>query len=146
MLRFVIKNIKKVQATVLFLCLIFISSCVKVTKRTNNTLKAHENEARLIDVPIPIDSTFVADKAKKGSIDSKCCMLFYSTKKSLQEVKVFYEKEMERFGWRVSAECSDRESTLLFEKPSKVCVVSVRPGDGKAGSSNLFVISSTSKK
>lgn len=111
-----------------------------IEKRSQqSSYEVRQQEARLIDIPIPIhaDSLGLSDyqvtDAEKDSF-----MLAYRVHLKLPDISNFFEIEMERLGWNLIAFMSDVESMLVFIKPSKVCSISVRKPT--ASDSNYLVI------
>ncbi|MEX0940033.1 MAG: hypothetical protein WDZ41_01605 [Candidatus Babeliales bacterium] len=121
----------------MFIFLIILSSCVP---QNNIFLKKEdiwsECEARIYDIPILID-------AMPEKIEEKDSGVFISYKAtlSLQDIVHFYEDEMERLGWQLFASFEQFEQLLIFEKPSKIAAISIRPDKNKF----LVVLSVTPK-
>lgn len=91
-----------------------------------------QEQARLYDIPVPImaepDYGYTWSDDKNGSR----VMGYLVTADSAQELVTFYQAHMERLGWRERMIINGREVLIEFEKPEKVCCVSVRPeGDEK---------------
>jgi hypothetical protein len=86
-----------------------------------------EYEAQLSDVPFPL-------KEKAGSCllhddesgEDKSILRFVSHNTGAELIQ-FYEHEMERYGWNLCYTSTGKESLLLFEKPSRWCIFSIRP-------------------
>ncbi len=54
-------------------------------------------------------------------------MLAYKDNRlSTQQIADFYEAEMERLGWRSVFAIKGYESVYQFEKPSRICILSIR--------------------
>lgn len=75
-------------------------------------------EARLTDVPLVLD----ARPIKKQITDT---VYSYQTQLDAQSLSQFYIREMERFGWRLLAQNKASEILLVFQKPVKICVISL---------------------
>lgn len=100
-------------------------------------------QAKLFDIPIPMQAVFQADDLG-DSADG--LSINYSIILDQSAISCFYEREMERLGWQQLIEnMSNNELLLVFNKPNKICVVSVRtPKDSRAGL--LVVITTGTKK
>ncbi|KKP35789.1 MAG: hypothetical protein UR26_C0002G0089 [candidate division TM6 bacterium GW2011_GWF2_32_72] len=119
----------------LILPLVILSSCggAKKIKKTNEVISRNaiwrQYEAKCADVAIPLDSkplieNFGMDKEEEQTNFAYACSL------EKMELLDFYIKEMERLGWSLIKKFdSDLEALLNFEKPSKVCSVSLRDRD-----------------
>lgn len=104
-------------------CLLFLTGCIKrlsKDKAKNEVSDIACFQAKLIDIPIPLDSEQILSGISANSY------AFYS-KDILQSIIHFYEIEMEFLGWQKIAEFIGFESLLVFEKPNKKCIISVRP-------------------
>lgn len=100
------------------------------------------SQAKLFDIPIPMQAVFnsepIGDSMQGLSVD-------YSIMLDRLAITCFYEREMERLGWQQLIEnSSNNEFMLVFDKPNKVCVVSIRmPKDSRA---SLRVVVTTGAK
>lgn len=88
-----------------------------------------EQEARLTDIPTPLNAKPVPNYFWMDKKESAGVMLGYSVTASPQEIVSFYSQEMERFGWDQIAYFDACEHLLIFEKPGRVCSISLRPVD-----------------
>lgn len=135
---FVLKKIRTtvVVSTVVFLCIFFLSGCgrKKITYETSKNIETRattiknllqECEAKLADIPVPLDSQAVAHHADEVTADN--VMLSYTNEMSASSVAQFYEREMERCGWRADVAYAGKESLLAFSKPTRFCSISIRP-------------------
>lgn len=110
---------------------IIVAGCAKKNNQSNslkfkkNKSLVSEQEARLFDLAIPLDAVVSKDK----SIDN-----FYSYYSSIPVLNLseFIEQEMESLGWKLVTKFIDKEASLVFEKPFKYSVVSIRPKSGKS--------------
>lgn len=86
------------------------------------------DEARLSDISIPIGVTLQGvplQEDVRGAL-----VVSYMTGLSHQVVSDFYQQDMERLGWRrVARFVIEDELLMIYEKPHKVAVVSMRPSD-----------------
>jgi len=88
----------------------------------------HLQEAKLVDVPIPLNSKPIIDFFMPDTTKHEIA-LGYISGMFLEDATQFYIQEMERLGWQNLAYFSNCESLLNFVKPGKICVVSIRPSD-----------------
>lgn len=88
-----------------------------------------QQEARLTDIPIPLNAKPVPKRFWVDEKESAGVMLVYMVSASPQEIVSFYSQEMERFGWDQTAYFNAHEHLLIFEKPGRVCSLSLRPVD-----------------
>ncbi len=88
-----------------------------------------QQEARLTDIPIPLNAKSVSKYFWMDEQESAGVMLGYCVTASPQEIVSFYSQEMERFGWDQVVYCNAYEHLLIFEKPGRVCSLSLRPVD-----------------
>ena len=84
-----------------------------------------EIEAKLMDIPTLIGCSLI----DSGSHFDDCDQLMVSWLciQNEAQIKEFYLQEMERFGWLLGVQIQGVEHTVLFEKPKKVCIISIRP-------------------
>ncbi|MBT3456208.1 hypothetical protein HN446_04040 [bacterium] len=138
------KNRKKVsEILVLFFCLFFVQSCKREQNKVHHLLRAKEQEARLFDVPVPVSARLIVSEqpGRKGESGQ---MLRYKIDSTTDELLTFYGKQMERSGWKKLCEAVAQESVFIFEKPNKVCSVSIRPSE--TARKSVFVISVSNKQ
>lgn len=83
-----------------------------------------QQEAKLIDIPIPFS---VQPLPGFGQSSTESVVLGYHTDLSTQAIIDFYHTEMERSGWQQGTRFSGFETLLQFEKPNRVCSISIRP-------------------
>ena len=86
-----------------------------------------ELEAKLIDIPIPLDVEPIPYYFENGSKRDDATSLGYESRSSLNDLTLFYTQEMERLGWKKRVTVDAVETLLYFEKPGKYCAVSLRP-------------------
>lgn len=82
-----------------------------------------QQEARLYDIPIMIS----AKPDYAYSQDSDTAVIAYSVEATFHDIETYYTYQMERQGWRSYASIAAYEKTLIFEKPQKLCIISLRP-------------------
>ncbi|MDR3647320.1 MAG: hypothetical protein P4L22_07290 [Candidatus Babeliales bacterium] len=101
------------------LFLVCISGCIK---KNNLKLddKYQQKEARLFDVPLPLNYITLDNRYGQDSYG------FKTTVKD-SELVDFYKEEMVNAGWKIISSFSDIETNLLFEKPHKFILISIRP-------------------
>lgn len=90
-------------------------------------LSAQELQARLVDIPFPLDAVIkngVSVAGKKGLEWVASC----TTQLTIQELKIMYHRDMEQLGWReiIIFAGDHHNQILLFEKPNKVCIIEVK--------------------
>ena len=132
--------------------LLCLSSCKKSVKQklgNDSTIIQpvkptwKEQEARLIDISIPIEAEPIFLYQEEKSLDENPCMLSYVVSLSVSELVAFYRHEMDWHGWCEKGGCEGGEYLLVFSKPSKWCVISLRP---EKNQKTLLVISLIYKK
>lgn len=100
-----------------------------------------QQEARLTDVPIPLNAKPIPERCWIDEKESAGVMLTYVVSTSPQEIVSFYVQEMERFGWDQTAYFNAHEHLLIFEKPGRVCSLSLRPVDSLINHSDTTSVS-----
>ena len=94
-----------------------------VTKPVSEKEEAERCEALLVDIPIPVIA-----KVESASCDNEGSIKFtYNSTLSCNELSNFYKEEMERLGWKQESSFIGNEILFCFKKPSKSCIVSMRP-------------------
>jgi len=99
------------------LCII-LCGCVK---ERSPHVDIQECEARLSDIPIPLNCKPLARAISEKSFS-------YTTPKTEPELYSYYIGEMERFGWDMIGNNVADETVILFEKPYKTAIISLRKG------------------
>ena len=91
-------------------------------------------EARLTDIPFPLNSVpsdvglcdSYGDETKTQQDAAQMAVSFVTTL-SRDKLGEFYHQEMERFGWKeLCIIHAIDESLLLYEKPFRLCTISLR--------------------
>lgn len=86
-----------------------------------------EIEAKLIDIPSMIGSTVINGQLDgEHNEDNDTLMLAWASAYDQETLTLFYIQEMEQLGWQKLAKVKGFETTLLFQKPKKFCVISIR--------------------
>ncbi|HBR70999.1 TPA: hypothetical protein DIC20_00865 [Candidatus Dependentiae bacterium] len=98
------------------LCLL----CTGCLKEKRAPIDIQLCEARLSDIPIPLNCRPLSASISETSFA-------YNTAKTVDELSTYYRAEMERLGWDVTGENNSDESVLIFAKPYRVAVISLRP-------------------
>ena len=125
---------------IIFLSATVLSAFAK--KKPSLSLVDRQSEAQMVTIPLPVGGVFVPvkkdsvghgdavathDNAGKGSV------LTYSVTTKHDELVSFYEEEMMRLGWNKLAQSSHDEEILIFESPSKIAIIEMRPETPKKG-------------
>lgn len=97
-------------------------------------------QARLVDIPIPVHAVPCVDMYEEVS-EYGGGMLQYTIASPQQDIIRFYTYEMERMGWQCLMSVHAREDLLIFDKPERLCTISIRPVDVQ-----LLVVVSTGAK
>jgi hypothetical protein len=100
-------------------------------------IDVHECEARLSDIAIPIKRVPIKKLLSEYSYA-------YTTAESIEWLIDFYQREMERLGWELNGKIDGQdypgnEVTLVFNKPHKLTVVSIRQ-NGRKKSVHIAII------
>lgn len=134
----------------LMFCLLF-NSCTKDKKETPlsthpwrkraDTLpidKVRQQEAMLIDVPIPLYDERLAIH-NSDQITQNTTMLGYRSPLSIDDIIMFYTEQMERLGWNTIKIFNGIESLMQFESPDRLCTISVRPHHKRAAGTDVII-------
>jgi len=119
-----------VRAFVAIIICFLLSGCVKEQKWSGRDVS--EYEARLSDVAIPLYG-----KPIKKLLSPQTFV--YTAEKDIQQLRLFYEQEMERLGWDLLAADNNQETLLIFNKPHKISSVSIR-GIGKRKQVHIAIL------
>lgn len=85
--------------------------------------EAFRLQAKLIDIPLPLITEYIPLYCTEGDALSLGCM----TDLSAHQIEQFYLQEMEKAGWQIVAHGGGYEQLLIFEKPDRICSISIRP-------------------
>lgn len=142
---------------VTILCLLlFVSSCSKNVRKQKeldqqlSPVKEHLEtatmvleqdllEAKLIDIPLPFGLEPIECFTCIDNKNNKVIIGYYAKFDSQQELKMFYKKEMECLGWQERNCFEGKELLLIFDRPGKMCIVSIRPEKNEKVELVLFV-------
>jgi len=111
-----------------FLLSIIISGCIKKSTNRPNAFVVNQQEAKLIDIPIPLYDERLSMEASDSNRQDTA-ILGYRSSLAVAAIIDFYVHEMERLGWRQLALFQGTESLVQFESPERLCSISIRPSD-----------------
>ena len=103
----------------------------KSTKKSEDAQLVKQKEAKLSDIPVPINSDPLL-KHFKSQTNKNEIILGYKSYMDASSISKFYNQEMEFFGWESVLFFDGIEKMMLFKKPSRFCSVSIRGIKGKA--------------
>ena len=81
-------------------------------------------QAKIADIPFPLGATLLSYQHQDAPAHQS--LLTYSTHSSIESMVWFYKQHMERLGWRTMTEIAGTEGMLVYKKPHKMCVISLR--------------------
>ncbi len=123
-----LKKVSKLQ-DILIICVAtacILAGCGNKSLKQAQRHAWQQEQARLYDIPVPImaepDFEYTWSDATGNRV-----LGFLVTADSTDELVAFYRAHMERLGWRERVIINGREVLIEFEKPEKLCCVSVRP-------------------
>ncbi len=111
-----------------FIFLLIFFGCSK-NKITERSFRSFQQEAKFADIPVPLDIEPLNCGISANSYA-------FQTSINLSEFLKFFIQEMEIFGWDKKYHISTFEELLIFEKPNKIAVISIRTKSKKL---NIFV-------
>lgn len=85
-----------------------------------------QQEAKLSDIPLALSLQPLADFCMQPT-SPDTIILGYESMLSVNDLITFYHREMERCGWRLLTQFQGHETLLTFEKPRRICTISIRP-------------------
>lgn len=116
---------------------LFLASCggSKINRYAEKKLRSistdidviRQQEAKLSDIPIPISSQPIPEYCVQNMSVPHQVMLGYECTLGADELVKFFNQEMERYGWRYISQFSGQERLMHYEKPNRVCAISLRP-------------------
>jgi hypothetical protein len=115
-----------------FLVLVGLSSCAKkaslipqaIIKEQPRELLSQEDYARLCDIPFTPDA--VPYNLGISSQDGTRA-LEYETKLSTEAILTLCKTHMDYWGWHQAGMINKHKSCLLYQKPSKYCIITLCP-------------------
>lgn len=120
-------QLKKSKIGVFLLCII-ISGCTRKSTNRPNAFAVSQQEAKLIDIPIPLYDERLSMEASDSNRQDTA-ILGYRSSLAVVAIIDFYVHEMERLGWQQLALFQGTESLVQFESPERLCSISIRPSD-----------------
>lgn len=93
----------------------------------NNDNQIDVYEAKWSDAPLPLDTKRDRIEVKEGT-DALSCVFAFTAALSSSECLDFYRCQMERLGWQegICFSFVPDEMVLIYEKPSKRAVITIR--------------------
>lgn len=118
-----------------FLCLMLMGSCAKRDRLTDQErLSIRISRARLLDVTVPLNIQPVVKYVGDDSFG-------FLSDQSIDDLLTYYLGGMEALGWQLLGKFDSVEKQLVFLKPHKMVIVTIREHD----SSSLVLILTTDK-
>ncbi len=140
------KHTPKIKRQVCLLAgLVFLLSTCGGQKKTTSRRHASSREesafqeARLSDIPVLLGAQRIENK-NNVTVQSGQKALLFSSNLSQDEVRNFYEQEMERMGWRQVGWFTGKEDFLMFEKPHNNALVVLRARGNKNRATRITVL------
>jgi hypothetical protein len=90
----------------------------------DRTLCNPEIEAKLQDIPTMVGS--IPIELYNAQLPERQMMLAWACQYDQEMVTNFYNFEMENAGWKRIACIKGYENTLVFQKPKRICIISIR--------------------
>ena len=84
-----------------------------------------KDEARLLDIPFPINASSLWDLGNYEE-DPRKIVIKFIIDQQCEDIIAFYRAEMECLGWYETAVIKGGEVCLLFQKPSRLCVIMIK--------------------
>ncbi len=138
---------------ILVLTLIILSSCGKHKFKNSSTIAldvipkselimtdALVNQAKYSYMPVPIGFDLI-DQAENDVylFENKTDFLAYHGESGIVDLLIFYKKNLERDGWKISDLSNEYEGLLICDKPKKQVVISIRSLEDKKTKLCLFI-------
>lgn len=105
----------------ILIALSFLANCSQRIQKSELLSRFSQEEALFADIVTPLASHPHSCERHAGAVS-----LSYLCSLSPEEMYRLYCSDMERYGWRLQVQFLGSESMLLFEKPRRFCVVTLR--------------------
>lgn len=101
-------------------------------------------QAKYSDIPVPIGFQ-IADQSENDIFlfENKSDYLLYHGELGIADLMIFYQKNLEIAGWRISDLSNEHEGLFICDKPQRQLVISLRSLDDKNSSLCLFIKNNT---
>lgn len=107
-------------------CIIMLSGCRNSHKSIKNIITEQYQEviAKASDLP---DAPFQVHLENIAILPDNHdqAQFFYTTSLPRQDLIIYYEQQMERLGWQLSAQLKLHDSFLYYTKPEKFCAITI---------------------
>ncbi len=129
--------------------LFILSSCIrqhskkKAQEHNNAITSVFQQEAMLVDIPIPLYDERILVQGKHSQAEQNATMLGYRSSLLSDDIIEFYMQEMERLGWRQVKVFKGIESLLQFESPGRLCTISVRENKKRRAKTDILIFTGT---
>ena len=97
-------------------------------------------EAKLSDIPIPLGSEPIPDFFAQEPQDELGVVLGYTSQTPVSKLYSFFKAECLRLGWLFCGGLESIESLLTFEKPDRICTISLRLLDNSTTNNSIALI------
>ena len=97
-------------------------------------------ELRIKDLPIPAGFTYRADRSmiiEYGAVQAG--IIVYEGTGSAGDLIAFFRREMPRFDWNLLTMIERDDIKMFFEKPGKICEMTIRPASGLMRKSTVTI-------
>jgi hypothetical protein len=123
-----VRSLKLLSNMYTLLVLVVLSACAKqapiIPQVVKRELLSVPDYARLYNIPFAPDA---APYTLGVSSNNGTMVLEYETKLAPEALIALYKTEMDYWGWRQAGVTSGRKSCLVYQNPSKYCIITVSP-------------------
>lgn len=95
------------------------------------TYPLFKDEARLLDIPFPINAGPLLNLGLDEE-DQRKIVITFSINQDSEDILAFYRSQMECLGWYETALVKGYQTCVLFQKPSRICVITINHFDKSA--------------
>lgn len=105
----------------------------------------HEH-AKYTDIAVPLSARSLCYESPDNISNARGAILAFEIQSSRPAIELFYEQQMECLGWQLIAVTQGTESVLFFDKPQRICSVSLRPVQKSKEQKTVIIIAWNDKK
>lgn len=100
---------------------------LKPAVNDTSTQVVEELQAKLYDIPFPIDAHEIKLISHAEDLPQTCALSCSTTTSSQDDLEELYHSEMERLGWKeLSFVSTENETVAFFQKPTRSATVVVQ--------------------
>lgn len=118
----------------------------KKTERVHALERMQQKNAKFADIAVPLQARPLMYGSPENIPNGGGTLVAFEVRSSIKPLETLYVTQMESLGWHLLAVTRGAESVLFFDKPQRICSVSLRPVYKSKEQKTVIIIAWNDKK